>query len=183
MVLLGKPQEEKSFPTLESNYYPGKLISVKASEGVSFETRNKPENEKVFVDKLEWTFETTKEMRPDDGKPFQFKKWTGTEYGYEKAGLTILIDGQCGRHFTADEYAQIDLEKLQGRFFRLNVEEYNSEDGNPRNRLLSVIPPKKGATLTLADLKADPKDLPQGAADGDTAQSALPDMDDLFDEE
>lgn len=95
----------------------------------------------VLEDKFKFVFETVDEV-DNENNPFRFVKFTKTSYGYEKAALTILIDGMLGRHLTEQEFLALDLDDLKAKKFKVVVELTKNQSGKEINKILSVKPMK-----------------------------------------
>lgn len=94
---------------------------------------------------LVWAFETVDAAR-SDGKPYMFWKRTGTDYGNDKANLTLLIDAMLGKRMTGEEAAEFDLQSLEGNEYNALVSCQTNQRGELRNKLLKVSSLKPAPT-------------------------------------
>ena len=103
------------------------LTNVIAEERPSYDDPN------VLEPNFVWDFEANKET-DDKNRPYKFRHFTKTDYGNEKAKLTLLVNGVFGRAFIKDQVAQIDFEKLIGKTVSLMV----TVTPSGKNKVLSV---------------------------------------------
>jgi len=121
------------YPAAEDGVYTCRMKDIEPCQMGSFD------DPAVMEDKYRFVFETVEEMDEND-KPFRFNKITGRKHGHDKAGLTILLDQMFGRRLTAAEFADLDIEEMQAKKWRVNVELYQNAKGYDQNKILSVKP-------------------------------------------
>jgi len=129
--------EGGNFPVADDGIYVCRLKEIEKVQGKNFDDPS------ILEPNFKWVFEAIEEV-DDDGSPFRFVKFTKTNYGNEKAGLTIIVDGMMGRHLTSDEYNDIELDDLKARKFRVNVELTQNQSGKDINKILWVKPANTG---------------------------------------
>lgn len=121
------------FEIAEAGTYTCKLIEIETSEQADFNdpTVMKP----IYIFKFE-----TVDMFDSNDRPFRFSKFTGRAYGNEKANLTILFDQMFGRRLSREEYANLDIEELMSKSWRVMVDEHKTGTGKVVNKIMSVRP-------------------------------------------
>jgi len=134
-----------NFEVAESGTYTCRLIEVELSEQPDF---NDPS---VMKPNFIFKFETTDHLDSQD-RPFRFTKYTGRSYGNEKAGLTILINQMMGRALTKAEFANLDLEELMEKPWRVMVDEHTTAAGKLVNKIMSVRPVQRKGVVVDAVL-------------------------------
>jgi len=121
------------YPAAEDGVYTCRMKDIEPCQMGSFD------DPAVMEDKYRFVFESIEEM-DENGKPYRFNKITGRKHGHDKAGLTILLDQMFGRRLTAAEFAALDIEEMQAKKWRVNVELYQNAKGYDQNKILSVKP-------------------------------------------
>lgn len=111
-----------------------KEVKEETSENI-FETNE--DGSHPMRTQLVWAFETVGAAR-SDGKPYMFWKRTGTDYGNDKANLTLLVDAMLGRRMTGEEAADYDLQSMEGNEYNALVSCQPNAKGELRNKLLKV---------------------------------------------
>lgn len=100
---------------------------------VILEDRPSYDDPNVLEPNFVWDFETTKEKDSKD-RPYKFRHFTKTDYGNEKAKLTLLVNGIFGRAFIKEQVDQMDFEKLIGKPVGVMV----GTTASGKNKVLSV---------------------------------------------
>jgi hypothetical protein len=145
----------------EDGIYLCKLAEVEPIKQPSFD------DPAIEEDKFKFLFEALEET-DSQGRPYRFVKFTGRAYGNEKANLTALIDGMMGRHLTQEEFANLDLDNLMAKKYRVNVELTQSKTGKDINKILWVKTPKAaGEKKGLATAGAGSRKMPNDPTDSE----------------
>jgi hypothetical protein len=143
------------FPVADAGEYLCRLAGVDVKQFPSFDDKD------VLEDKFVWTWHTV-DATDDQGKPYEFGKVTGVNFGNDKAGLTILLDKMMGRRISQDEFKSLDVEELKRQKWIVTVEEVTNAKGYAANRFVSVRKPKSAQTpppqrpTTLGGLSGQP---------------------------
>lgn len=112
-----------------------------------------------------WQF-VAKATDPDTGERYEFRQYTGPNYGHPKAGLTLLLD-QMLPTWTEDQKGSIDTDRLLQTYYKAKIRhEKGEKPGDPPKARLAFIEPynpkKNGtaapATPTPAPAPADDED-------------------------
>jgi len=153
-------QESRTdFEIAESGTYTCRLIEVEMSEQPDF---NDPS---VMKPNFIWKFETTDAVDSND-RPFRFTKYTGRSYGNEKAGLTILVNQMMGRALSKAEFAELNLEELMEKPWRVMVDEHTTGSGKQVNKIMSVRPVQRKVVVDhVLDKPAHKKPLVRPGSD------------------
>lgn len=121
--------EPMKFETTDEGAYDLDFVGCEMVEGPSFD------DPMVMVEQYRFKFEL-EGVKRDDGKPFLLSRYTKTFYGNDRANLTLLLDGMCGRRLTKEEYSGLEagmFQKLEGSKYRGLV-----TLNNEKNKLASV---------------------------------------------
>jgi len=154
--------QQGDYSIAEDGIYICRLKEVEPLEQPSFDDPT------LMEEKYKWVFEgANAEAQDEQGQPYRFIKFTKRSYGNEKAAITILVDSMLSRHLTREEFAELDLEDLKAKKFRVNVELTQNTKGNDINKVLWVKPEKSGGAK-------------MGDVGGKAKRQADPDGDDPF---
>lgn len=145
---------------------------------VFLEDRPSYDDPNVLEPNFVWDYEAVKEVDSKD-RPYKFRQFTKTDYGNEKAKLTLLINGIFGRAFIKDQVAQMDFEKLIGKHVAVMV----GLTANGKNKVLSVkgVPSKpvrfEDVLIDGADARLTPPARPlfHQPAEGDVLKDPFED--------
>ena len=121
------------FESAAAGAYAARLVSVEEVERPSYDDPS------INTPNYKFTWETT-EFGDTQGVPFKFFKYTKTNYGNDKAGLTILFDSMLGRRLTQEEFANIDLSQLLDPQWMVTVDSRLNSKGSLTNAVISVHP-------------------------------------------
>lgn len=131
----GKVGGNGEYEVAEEGVYKCRLGEVTVVQTTAY--KEKDTDPDVMVDQYKWVFETISE-RDSKGFPFKFIKYTGTNFGNDRANLTKLLDQMFGRRLTIDEFNRLDIPHLKRITWKVNVDESVSKTGRSRNNILSV---------------------------------------------
>lgn len=137
------------YEVAEEGKYLCTITKVVAEDRPSFDDQS------VLEPNYVWDFETVKE-KDSKNNPFKFRAYTKQKYvaGNDKAKLTLLIDGLLGRSFTAEQVAQMDMEKFIGKTCGVMVGITSSS----KNKVLSVRA-VKSHPISFAQVMRDGADM------------------------
>lgn len=137
------------FPVVDDGVYVCRLKEIEPTKGKDF---NDPSKE---VDQLKWAFETM-EVVDEEEKPFRFVKYTKTNYGDNRANLTILLDSMIGRRLTPDEFYALDLDDLKAKKWNVLVELTKNADGTKDINKITSVKPLKSAGASVIQRRPTP---------------------------
>ena len=113
----------------------------------------------------------TFEAQDEEGYPFKFSKTCGTQYGNDKAALTILINDMLGRtqNLSYDDYQRLDIDHLKRVKYQVMVTE--DEDKQTPGKYYNNI-------VTIRPVRTEPRQQRPGvggqAAQGQQRRPAAP---------
>lgn len=112
-----------------------------------------------------WQFKS-KAIDPETGERYEFRQYTGPNYGNKKAGLTILLD-QMLPTWSDEQKGVIDTDKIIQTYYKARIRHEKPEKVGdpPKPRLLFIEPhkPVKNGAKT-----PDPAPPPAASEDDDS---------------
>jgi len=134
--------EGKLFSVAETGIYACALTEIELTDRPTFDDPSI--TEKTF----KWVFEST-EVGDEEGQPFRFVAFTKTNYGYDRAKITALLDGMLGRRLARQEFMALDVNELRTGDWSVMVSAKENMRGKMVNVVEKVTPRVKAAPKLL----------------------------------
>lgn len=135
-------------PTVRRNPIPEgeHLLCLMSVEEVTQPSFNDPK-----IDAVRWIWQfKAKATDPETGERYEFRQYTGPNYGNPKAGLTVLLD-QMLPTWTEEQKGVIDTDKVLQTYYKARIRHEKADKlGDPPKPRLLFIEPYKAKPATSA---------------------------------